>query len=116
MTVTDTTAAPTLAVRPSNVRWRVLAILMFVSFLSYFLRGNLSIAAPGMIADLQLTEIQWGWVMSSDCENVPVDAHAGENERIDDKRRAAMLRLAKYTAPAMLAMLLSEKAVAQSVV
>ena len=54
--------------------------------------------------------------MSSDCENVPVDAHAGENERIDDKRRAAMLRLAKYTAPAMLAMLLSEKAVAQSVV
>ena len=51
--------------RPTNVRWRILGILMFVSFLSYLLRGNLSIAAPEMIADLQLTEIQWGWVMSA---------------------------------------------------
>ena len=51
--------------RPSRVRWRVLAILMFVSFVSYLLRGNLSIAGPSMVQDLQLTEIQWGWVMAA---------------------------------------------------
>lgn len=50
---------------PTNVRWRILAILMFVSFVSYLLRGNLSIAGPAMIADLQLTEIQWGWIMGA---------------------------------------------------
>ena len=55
-------AAP---LRPTNVRWRILSIMMLVSFTSYLLRGNLSIAAPGMMADLQLTEIQWGWVMSA---------------------------------------------------
>ena len=53
------------ALRPTNVRWRILAILMFISFVSYMLRGNLSIAAPAMIEDLQLTEIQWGWIMAA---------------------------------------------------
>ena len=53
------------AVRPSNVRWRILAILIFVSFVSYLLRGNLSIAGPAMVEDLQLTEIQWGWIMAA---------------------------------------------------
>lgn len=53
------------ASRPTNVRWRILAILMFVSFVSYLLRGNLSIAGPAMIEDLQLTEIQWGWIMAA---------------------------------------------------
>jgi len=31
----------------------------------YLLRGNLSIASAAMAADLQLTEIQWGWVMAA---------------------------------------------------
>lgn len=53
------------AIRPSRIRWRILSLLVFVSFLSYLLRGNLSIAAPSMIADLHLTEIQWGWIMSA---------------------------------------------------
>lgn len=51
--------------RPSSVRWRILVLLGALSFASYLLRGNLSIAAPSMMADLQLTEIQWGWVMSA---------------------------------------------------
>ena len=38
---------------------------MFISFVSYMLRGNLSIAGPAMIEDLQLTEIQWGWIMAA---------------------------------------------------
>jgi len=53
------------ALRPSNIRWRIIAILMFVSFVSYLLRGNLSIAGPAMVEDLQLTEIQWGWIMAA---------------------------------------------------
>lgn len=58
-------ASADYAIRPTQVRWRILALLVFVSFVSYLLRGNLSIAAPSMIADLQLTEIQWGWIMSA---------------------------------------------------
>ena len=65
MTGSDSKGPSAAMERPTNVRWRVLSILMFVSFVSYFLRGNLSIAAPSMIADLNLTEIQWGWVMSA---------------------------------------------------
>ncbi len=50
---------------PTNIRWRVLAILSFLSFLSYLLRSNMSIASSTMMADLQLNKIQWGWVMAS---------------------------------------------------
>ena len=51
--------------RATNVRWRILAILIFVSFISYVLRSNISIAAPAMMADLNLSEIQWGWVLAA---------------------------------------------------
>ena len=51
--------------KATNVRWRILSILIFVSFISYVLRSNISIAAPAMIADLGLTEIQWGWVLAA---------------------------------------------------
>jgi len=58
-------AATGSTLRPTRVRWRILAILMFLSFVSYLLRGNLSIAGPAMVEDLQLTEIQWGWIMAA---------------------------------------------------
>lgn len=51
--------------RPTFVRWRILVLLGALSFVSYLLRGNLSVAAPSMMADLRLSEIQWGWVMSA---------------------------------------------------
>lgn len=51
--------------KATNVRWRILAILIFVSFISYVLRSNISIAAPAMMADLGLSEIQWGWVLAA---------------------------------------------------
>jgi ACS family glucarate transporter-like MFS transporter len=53
------------AARASSVRWRILAMLVVMSFISYILRTNLSFAAPEMIADLGLTEIQWGYVMAA---------------------------------------------------
>jgi MFS family permease len=51
--------------RPSLVRWRILGLIVAISLVSYLLRGNLSIAAPTMMANLQLSEIQWGWVMAA---------------------------------------------------
>lgn len=62
-----THAPPTASAvaRPTFVRWRILGLLGALSFLSYLLRGNLSIAAPSMMADLRLTGLQWGWVMSA---------------------------------------------------
>ena len=51
--------------RPSTVRWRIMAILILASFVSYVLRGNLSIAPQSMMLDLGLSEVQWGWVMAA---------------------------------------------------
>ena len=65
MTQSSSPAANTLNSRPSTVRFRILGALVFISFVSYLLRGNLSIAGTTMVADLQLSEIQWGWVMSA---------------------------------------------------
>jgi ACS family glucarate transporter-like MFS transporter len=50
---------------PSSVRWRVMAILILASFVSYVLRGNLSIAPQSMMLDLGLSEVHWGWVMAA---------------------------------------------------
>ena len=47
------------------MRWRILSILVLASFVSYTLRYNFSTAAPVMMADLGLSEIQWGWVMAA---------------------------------------------------
>jgi ACS family glucarate transporter-like MFS transporter len=55
----------TSVARASTVRWRILAILVGMSFISYVLRTNLSFAAPEMIADLGLNEIQWGYVLAA---------------------------------------------------
>jgi ACS family glucarate transporter-like MFS transporter len=54
-----------IAGRPTAVRWRILLILALASFVSYVLRTNLSFAAPEMMADLGLSEIQWGYVLAA---------------------------------------------------
>jgi len=55
----------TQAARATQVRWRILAVMVWAGLVSYLLRGNLSIAAPTMMAELQISEIQWGWVMAA---------------------------------------------------
>lgn len=52
-------------VHPTIVRWKILAILALASFISYVLRTNLSFAAPEMMGDLGLSEVQWGWVLAA---------------------------------------------------
>jgi len=51
--------------KPTNIRWRIMGILMLASFVSYTLRYNMSAAAPAMMSDLGLTEIQWGWILAA---------------------------------------------------
>ena len=51
--------------RATAIRWRILLILALASFISYVLRTNLSFAAPAMMEDLGLNEIQWGWVLAA---------------------------------------------------
>lgn len=51
--------------RPSLVRWNVLGLLVFASFISYVLRYNVSTAGPAMMLDLGLTEIQFGYVLAA---------------------------------------------------
>jgi len=51
--------------KPTFIRWKIFSILALASFISYTLRYNISTAAPVMMADLGLTEIQWGWVLAT---------------------------------------------------
>jgi ACS family glucarate transporter-like MFS transporter len=51
--------------RPSTVRWRVLALLVLASFISYVLRYNVSTAGPDMMIDLDLTETQLGYILAA---------------------------------------------------
>lgn len=50
---------------PTAARWRVLALLVLVSFISYVLRYNVSTAGPAMMADLDLTEQQLGYILAA---------------------------------------------------
>lgn len=51
--------------RPTGVRWRVLALLVLASFVSYVLRSDISIAGPALVNDLGLTERQLGYVIAA---------------------------------------------------
>lgn len=50
---------------PTWVRWRIAGLLFLAAFADYCLRYNLSLGAESMMADLGLSEIQWGWVMAA---------------------------------------------------
>jgi len=49
----------------SSVRWVILALLFAASFVAYVLRTNMSIAGERMMADLGLSKIQLGLVLSA---------------------------------------------------
>ena len=51
--------------KPTNIRWRILSILVLASFVSYTFRYNFSTAAPAMMEDLGLTPVQWGWTIAA---------------------------------------------------
>jgi len=49
----------------THVRWVILALLFMASFVAYVLRTNMSIAGESMMADLGLSKIQLGMVLSA---------------------------------------------------
>ncbi len=49
----------------SNVRWRIVALLVAASFVAYLLRTNLSVAGERMMTDLGLTKVQLGLVLAA---------------------------------------------------
>jgi ACS family glucarate transporter-like MFS transporter len=51
--------------RRTQVRWVILALLFIVSFVAYVLRTNMSIAGENMMADLGLSKIQLGMILSA---------------------------------------------------
>ncbi len=55
---------PVIAVRPTRVRYAVLAMVLTAAFITYLDRVCISVAAPLMQADLHLTQIQFGWVFT----------------------------------------------------
>ncbi|MFT5483539.1 MAG: ACS family glucarate transporter-like MFS transporter, partial [Halieaceae bacterium] len=63
-TMAPTTMAPTTTA-PTNVRWKILVLVTFASFVGYFLRSNVSIVGESMIDDLGLTEVHLGYMFSA---------------------------------------------------
>ena len=51
--------------RPTRVRWVILALLFAASFVAYVLRTNMSVAGENMMADLGLSKVQLGMVLSA---------------------------------------------------
>ncbi len=51
--------------RPTQVRWRVLAVLVVMSFVGYFLRANMSVAGDSMMRDLGLSQVQLGMILGA---------------------------------------------------
>ena len=49
----------------THVRWVILALLFMASFVAYVLRTNMSIAGESIMADLGLSTIQFGMVLSA---------------------------------------------------
>ncbi|MDX1642999.1 MAG: MFS transporter [Thermoanaerobaculia bacterium] len=50
---------------PGGVRWRVLAVLVTLSFVAYVLRTNMSVAGEGMMRDLGLSPLELGMVLAA---------------------------------------------------
>ncbi len=56
---------PALAGGVGTVRWRILALIVAASFISYVLRTNVSVVGESMIGDLGITEMHLGMIFSA---------------------------------------------------
>ncbi len=51
--------------RPTRIRWKVLAVLVAMSFVGYVLRTNMSIVGESMMRDLGLSQVQLGMILGA---------------------------------------------------
>jgi sugar phosphate permease len=57
-------AAP-VVVRRSRVRWLILLLIGVMYMITYLDRANISVTAPAMAAEFDLTKIETGWIFSA---------------------------------------------------
>jgi ACS family glucarate transporter-like MFS transporter len=51
--------------RRTSIRWIILALLFFASFVAYILRTNMSVAGEALMTDLDLSKMQLGMVLAA---------------------------------------------------
>ena len=94
------------AVRPTTVRWRVLAWIVVASIVAYVLRFNLSVAGPAMMRDLGLSEAQLGIVLGAFAWSYGLFQAPGGvfGERFGPRRAMTWMFIAWFATTAMMAM------------
>jgi ACS family glucarate transporter-like MFS transporter len=55
----------TLTTRPSRIRWLILALLFFISVVTYIDRVNISVTARQMMPAYGMTDQEMGWIFSA---------------------------------------------------
>ena len=87
--------------QPTNVRWRVLGLVMATAAIGYVLRINLSIAGPSIKSELGLSEWQLGLVLSAFVTTYAVGQIPGGlvGERFGPRRLACCWSCAVLWAP-----------------
>src|SRR3972149_12315177 len=53
------------SLRAVPVRFRILAVLFFLSFINYLLRNNLSVAIPSIRQEFGFSSTDLGWILGS---------------------------------------------------
>ncbi len=53
------------AIKKSNARWLVVAMLFFMTLINYADRSSISLAGPAMAKDLGLTPVDMGFIFSA---------------------------------------------------
>jgi len=51
--------------KATNVRWRILLIVLLLGFIAYVYRANLSVVGKFMMDDLGISQIELGWLLSA---------------------------------------------------
>ena len=51
--------------RPTSVRWRILILIALGGFTAYVMRTTMTVGAPAIIDDLEISKIQFGWITSA---------------------------------------------------
>lgn len=105
------------AVRPTAVRWRILAWIVAASLVAYILRFNLSVAGPAMMRDLGLSEAQLGVILGAFAWSYGLLQAPGGifGERLGPRRAMTLLFIAWFAATALMALIPQGWSVAASV-
>ena len=54
-----------ISLRVMPVRFRILAVLIALSFINYLLRNNISVAIPSIREEFGFTSTEIGWILGS---------------------------------------------------